>query len=98
MITAAQPSPQRSAPEWVHSLAEGAHDTINHLAEQAVPHAQRLQEQWTNAEELLEGGTDELREMSDAWLDTLRSSIREHPLACVGVALALGVVVARLTR
>lgn len=98
MITTADPSTPRSAPELVHNLAEDAHHTINHLAEQAAPHAQRLQEQWSKAEDMLDGSTEQLREMSDAWLESLRASVREHPLACVGVALALGVVVARLTR
>ncbi|MDQ7744363.1 DUF883 family protein [Hydrogenophaga pseudoflava] len=98
MITTAHPSTQRSAPELVQSLAEGAHHTINHLAEQAAPHAERLQEQWSSAGDMLGEGADELREMSDAWLDALRTSVREHPLACVGVALAVGVLVARLTR
>lgn len=98
MITTAHPSTQRSAPELVQSLAEGVHQTINHLAEQAAPHAERLQEQWSNAGDALDESADELRELSDAWLDALRSSVRDHPLLCVGVGLAVGVLMARYTR
>lgn len=41
---------------------------------------------------------DPLREVRDEWVETARSTVRGHPLASVAAALALGAVIARLTR
>ena len=85
-------------PEVLHNMAQGAHQTIDRLAEQVTPHVQRLQENMASATEMLDERADQLREMTDEWLDTLRSTVRENPLAAVGAALALGLLIARLSR
>lgn len=40
---------------------------------------------------------DSAVEISDEWAETLRCTVRDHPLAALAVALALGAVVGRLT-
>lgn len=32
------------------------------------------------------------------WIDTARTSVRDHPIAAVGIALATGMLLARLSR
>ena len=87
-----------SAPEALQSMAQGAHQTIDRLAEQVTPHVQRLQEGMSGATEMMDERADQLREMTDEWMETLRCTVRENPLAAVGAALAVGLLVARLSR
>lgn len=87
-----------SAPDMLHNMAQGAHQTIDRLAEQVTPHVQRLQENMAGATEMLDERADQIREMTDEWIETLRATVRENPLAAVGAALALGLLVARLSR
>ena len=79
-------------------VVQGAHQTIDRLAETAAPHAQRLQERVASAGNLLHGRAEQAREVGGEWAETLRCTVRENPLAAVGTALALGVLVARLLR
>lgn len=72
-------------------VVQGAHQTIDRLAESAAPHVQRLSEG-------LDSRTGQLRDASDEWTESLRSTVRENPLAAVATALAVGVLIARLTR
>ena len=85
-------------PDLVTNVVEGAHQTIDRLADQAMPHVQRLKENVASATEMLDERADQIREMTDEWMETLRCTVREHPLAALGAALALGLVVARLSR
>jgi ElaB/YqjD/DUF883 family membrane-anchored ribosome-binding protein len=77
---------------------QGAHQTIDRLAEQAAPHVQRLEEKLTGADDVLHERADQLREVGEGYVRSLRESVRENPLAAVGAALVLGLLVARLTR
>lgn len=42
--------------------------------------------------------TDALRHQRDAWVESVRTTVRSNPLAAVAGALALGAVIARLLR
>jgi len=79
-------------------VVQGAHQTIDRLAETAAPHAQRLQDGVASAGNLLHSRAEHAREVGGEWAETLRCTVRENPLAAVGTALALGVLVARLLR
>jgi len=46
----------------------------------------------------LQAGAEHAREVTGEWAETLRCTVRESPLAAVGVALAVGVLVARPAR
>jgi ElaB/YqjD/DUF883 family membrane-anchored ribosome-binding protein len=78
-------------------VVQGAHETVDRLAETAAPHVQRLQEGMSSAGDLLGSRSGEMREIGDAWADGLRSTVREHPLVAVAAAVALGVLIARAT-
>jgi len=78
-------------------VVQGAHNTVDRLAESAAPHVQRLQEGVNSASEMLHARTDQAREVGDEWAESLRTTVREHPLASLAAALAIGIVVAKLT-
>jgi ElaB/YqjD/DUF883 family membrane-anchored ribosome-binding protein len=82
--------------DLIGRIAQSAHQTIDRLAETAAPHVNRLQESLSS--DVLHQRADDMRELRDEWVESLRVTVRENPLAAVGVALAVGVLVARLTR
>ena len=84
------------ADDLIGRIAQSAHETIDRLAETAAPHVNRLQENLSG--DALHVRADEMREMRDEWTESLRCTVRENPLAAIGVALAVGVLVARLSR
>ncbi|OWQ92192.1 hypothetical protein CDN99_07580 [Roseateles aquatilis] len=84
--------------DLVNRVAEKAHATIDRLATQATPAVQHLQKSLEDTNELLHERADRLRTTGNEWCDGLRTSVREHPLAAIGTALAVGLLIARLTR
>lgn len=85
-------------PDLVERVAQGAHQTIDRLAEQAGPHVRHWQDSLHGTGETLQQRAGEFREMGDQWTESLRTTVREHPLTAVAAALALGVLIARLSR
>lgn len=86
-----------AAADMVDRLAQGAHATIDRVASQASPVAERLQRNLHGAEEKWHQGVDELRHTSEEWTKTLRCTVCEHPLAALGTAALLGLLIARLS-
>ena len=80
------------------NAVQSAHDTLDRLADRAAPAVQRMGDSVNVAEATLRAKTSELREKGDEWVDGTRGSIRKHPLTAVAIALAVGAVVARMTR
>jgi ElaB/YqjD/DUF883 family membrane-anchored ribosome-binding protein len=79
-------------------VVQGAHGAIDRLAETAAPAVQKLQDGVQAASETLSQRANDARELGDEWADSLRSTVRDHPLAAIATALAVGVLVARLAR
>lgn len=77
--------------DMLQRVVQGAHQTIDRLADTAAPHVQRLSEN-------LDHKSGQVRDMSDEWTDSLRTTVRENPIAAVATALALGMLISRLTR
>ncbi len=84
--------------DMLNKVVEKAHQTIDRLAETAAPHVQRLSEGASSASGVLHDRADRARELGDEWTQSLRSTVRENPLATVAAALALGVIIAKLSR
>ncbi len=74
-----------------------AHDTVDRLAQSVAPHIQRLTQGASNTNEALHARADQARDMGDEWTESLRSTVRENPVAAVVAALAVGVLLARMT-
>ncbi|MEY3251971.1 MAG: hypothetical protein RL227_944 [Pseudomonadota bacterium] len=91
-------TPQPGATGMLKNAVQGAHDTLDRLSDRATPAVQRLGDSVHSAEATLRAKTSQLREKGDEWVDGTRSSIRKHPLTAVAIAVAVGALVARLTR
>ena len=84
--------------DMLDKVVEKAHATIDRLAETAAPHVQRLSQGASSASELLHDRAGQARDLGDEWTQSLRSIVRDNPLATVAAALALGVIIAKLSR
>lgn len=84
--------------ELVSRVAQGAHETVDRLAEKAAPAVQKLESTVAQANETLHHQMERARELGDEWTDNVRGTVREHPLAAVGIAFALGMLFSRLSR
>lgn len=82
----------------LNNAVQGAHNTIDRLAEGAAPGVRQLGESGSAAAATLHAKTDQLRETRDEWLEGVRSTVRSKPLVCVAAALAVGTLIARITR
>ena len=87
-----------AAADLVNRVADKAHATIDRLATTAAPKAQQLQKSLEDTNELLHDRAERLRSTGNEWCDSLRTNVREHPLTAIGTALAVGLLIARLTR
>ena len=83
--------------EVLDRVVRGAHETVDRLAETVAPHVQRLSQGFGHANDAMHSRAGEMRELGDEWTDSLRTTVRDHPVAAVVTALALGVLLARLT-
>lgn len=79
-------------------VVQGAHSAIDRMAETAAPAVQRVQDGVQSASDTLSRKADDARELGDEWAESLRCTVRDHPLAAVATALAVGVLIARLSR
>jgi ElaB/YqjD/DUF883 family membrane-anchored ribosome-binding protein len=95
------PASEIAAPPVVNLLnhaVQGAHDTIDRVADAATPAARQLGERVAAVEDALHANTDQLRETKDQWVGGVRDTVRKNPLACLAGAIALGAVIGRLSR
>lgn len=79
-------------------VVQGAHQAIDRMADTAAPAVQRLQEGVNAASDALSERAEEARALGNEWCDSLRGTVRENPLTAIAAAMALGLLVARLTR
>ena len=99
--TSMLPGSEKAPPPAVNllnSAVRGAHDGIDRLADTVTPAVRKLGESVSAAEATLRAKTDLLRETGDEWVDSMRTTVRRNPLACLAVAAVLGAVIARITR
>jgi ElaB/YqjD/DUF883 family membrane-anchored ribosome-binding protein len=71
----------------IDRVSSGAHDTVDRVASAASSAADRIGAQ-----------SDQWLEAKERWVETTRGYVREHPLAALGVALAAGFLLSRLSR
>ena len=95
------PDSEKAAPAepgLLNDVVQGAHNTIDRIAESAAPAARQLGDSVAAATEALHAKTDQLRETRDDWVEGTRATVRNNPLVSVAAAFALGAVLARITR
>jgi len=84
--------------EFVEQLGSASTDEVEPMAHPLEDQVQRLQEAAHSASDAVRSQVHHAREVGDEWTESLRGSVRNHPLAAVATALAIGAVIARLTR
>lgn len=85
-------------PPVVDSLLQGAHQTIDQLADGTTAQVKHAQESLSHAADSLQQSAKQWRESGEEWAESLRVTVREAPLTSIATALAIGLLVARLTR
>jgi ElaB/YqjD/DUF883 family membrane-anchored ribosome-binding protein len=92
-----EPGPRGSSgAPTLDSMVQGAHDAVDRVAEKAGPAVERLRAGVHGAAEAMQVRADHLAALSDEWMEACRSSVRQHPLAAVALAVVAGVAVGRL--
>jgi len=85
-----------SADKSIERVAQGAHDTVDRVASSAAPAVEKLRTGANQAAEMLRSQADTLNQMQKEWVDDARTCVRDHPLASVAVAVAAGMLLAKL--
>lgn len=80
------------------SAVQGAHDTLDRIADRAEPAVRQLGDSVAGAGHALRAKTARWRESGELLTKDARSSVRGSPLLFVAAAFALGAVIARITR
>lgn len=88
----------RTGPEALDRWVERLHAGIDRLAEAAAPRLQRLQEGMSATRGSLRRQAHLVREDGEEWAESLRCTVREHPVTAVAVAAAFGLLLGRLSR
>lgn len=81
----------------IERVVQGAHEAIDRVAATTIPAVEQWTQKASHAGDVLNERADRLGEIQDQWLDDARHTVREHPIASVLAAVALGMLVARLT-
>ena len=79
-------------------LGEKAHVGIDRLSATAHGAVDRAASAAATAADRFGAKSHDLLVARDEWMDTTRGYVREHPLAALGIALAAGYLLSRITR
>lgn len=75
---------------------QGAHETVDRLAESVTPAVEQLTEAVGSAGDALNARAVDAMALQREWTDALRVVVRDHPIAAVLTAAAVGVLVSKL--
>ncbi len=90
-----------AAPAGSHTMdraVQAGHSTIDRVADASASTVRRMGERMHGAEDALHAKTAQLRVTRDEWVESMRGTVRSNPLASVAAAMALGLLIARVTR
>lgn len=83
---------------FVDRLAQGAHQAVDQAAANARPALEKLQQSGGAARAVIAEKAEAAATLSDEVVDSLRNYVRERPMTVVAGAIALGVVLASISR
>jgi ElaB/YqjD/DUF883 family membrane-anchored ribosome-binding protein len=84
--------------ERMDRVVQSAHQAVDTLAAKAAPLVDRLGSQLDGANTSMHERTDQLAAMQEEWVESARATVREHPLASLAAAVAVGMLLSRLSR
>lgn len=82
----------------LRQAVRGAHHSIDRLADGVAPTVGQLGERAAAVQQTWRHRATQWGEASEVWAAGARSTVCRHPLTCIAAALAVGAVLARLTR
>ena|SRR5262245_55314217 len=82
----------------VDRMARSAHSAVDRVAETASTAVGRVRSGVTDALSTANDKMQSLTSSRDQWMDNCRQTVRDHPLAAVGIGLAAGYLIARWLR
>ena len=82
---------------FVERVVQGAHDAVDRAAERAVPAVERLRSGISSAGESLNQRAERLGQVQEQWLQSCRSTVREHPIGAVAAGVLVGWLLARMS-
>lgn len=85
-----------STDDTIARVKQGAHDAVDRLAERAGPAVERMRSSMNQMSESARAKAAQFGEMEEQWVENARSTVREHPIASVAVAVAAGVILSKL--
>jgi len=87
-----------AAVNLLNHAVQKAHDAVDHMADRAAPMARQVGEHASAASDVVQAKTAQWGAARDEWAESLRATVRSNPLVAVAAAVALGAVVASVTR
>jgi len=82
----------------VERVSRGAHQAVDRIAERATPAVEQVRSAAERASDMVDSGINELSTIQGEWVGSMRERVRDRPLAVVGLAVLVGVVLGRLMR
>lgn len=91
-----------SASDRVHGTvdraAQGVHQAIDRGAAKVAPAVERMRDRALSASDTIHAKMDDLSGMQEEWMGSMRDQVRAHPLAVVGGAVVVGLLLGRMMR
>lgn len=85
-----------SSNDTINRVVQGAHEAVDRFAEKAGPAVERVKSGVGSMSETMRAKASEFGAIEAQWAESCRSTVREHPLATVAVALAAGALLSKL--
>jgi ElaB/YqjD/DUF883 family membrane-anchored ribosome-binding protein len=82
---------------YAENVADRASESLGRLSENAQQAMERLTDVASQTANRLSEKGHELWDMRGEAADTARSYVRQHPIATIGIAIAIGLLISRLT-
>jgi ElaB/YqjD/DUF883 family membrane-anchored ribosome-binding protein len=82
----------------IERVARSAHTAVDRVAGSASSAVERVRSGVQGAYGSMSERMHDLSANREVWVDNARERVREHPLATVGAALAVGFLLARILR
>ena len=77
-------------------VKQSAHETVDRLADKAAPAIERMKSSVSGMSDSMHARGEQLAEMQEEWMENCRTTVREHPLAAIGVAVVAGMVLSKM--
>ena len=92
-----------SSDDTVDRMKQGARDAVEQVSEKAGPAMDKLKSGMESVKSSVDEATERVKAraedmglMSEDWMRTLRTTVRDHPVASIAVAVAAGMLLSRM--